>query len=146
MREYNFSTVIKTMLKERTAKTAEEAIGHINAWLQWMALLPHIPKESKIVMFSPEMDSAFHAAIINTRFYAGFCDTFFGIYIHHDPLDTDVTPVSELEDAIEFTMALFPEVYDRELSENGLKYVLYHADKGITPQNIPCIGWRCYDL
>ncbi len=87
--ETDFSPVIRTMLSDQMVASEEEARDHIDAFLQWVALVPSIRAQDALVMLKTPVDDVFHAFVLNTEFYQRFCETHFGFFVHHHPLDAE---------------------------------------------------------
>jgi len=63
-------------------------------------------------MFKGDID---HAAILNTRWYAKFCQDFFGEFIHHDPLDFEKAEQYVQSGAVEHTINTIAELLEDKI-------------------------------
>lgn len=145
LKKANLGVVVATLIKEGDAKNQIEALKIIDAFLQWMAMSQFIDEGKILVMFDRKIDKAFHAFVLNTRFYAQFCQDHFKAFLHHDPLDVQTTPVEDVERGIEYTMKAFEDVYGTDLHPTIAKYVRQHKSRGLSVKAITCLSRNCAD-
>jgi hypothetical protein len=92
-----FQEMLKDAPREPVIRTATEDFGVpsdeanliFDAFLQWMAALPARPHGQPYVMLKSDVDRIFHAFILNTAVYRGFCEKHLGIFIDHHPITGD---------------------------------------------------------
>ena len=61
---------------------------------------------------SPLVDPFWHAHILHTRQYAGFCDRVMGCFMHHEPLDpNNVRKVARIRMLYDYTVDIMPKVF-----------------------------------
>jgi hypothetical protein len=91
-REFDFSQIVWTMLRYNPEMTRERAEELLDAFLQWLALVPSNTENAYVVMFQTPVEEAFHSFVLNTRRYEEFCKRFLGFFFHHDPLIEESGP------------------------------------------------------
>lgn len=141
LKKVNVGVVVATLIKEGHACGQEDALHQIDACLQWMALAQFVEPNKMLVMFDRKIDNAFHAFVLNTRFYAGFCEKAFGSFLHHDPLDVQTTPIDEVKCGIEYTITSFKYVYGSGMNP----LIAEHVSRGISVKAITCLSRQCVD-
>lgn len=87
MNSFDFSPVIGTLLQRSVAKSKEEAADLVDAFLQWIAMVPAIEAGNVYIMLNTPVDEAFHAFIEHREQYDAFCKTFLGFVVQHHPIE-----------------------------------------------------------
>lgn len=101
--------LIEKLLKERIARTADEAEALFSEVKKYIVLVRS--DETRIwEMHSLRVDEAWHQFILFTAQYMDFCQRFFGRYIHHSPSNA---PEAKSEKAVPVaSFAMFRERYE----------------------------------
>jgi hypothetical protein len=101
------------MVDEKMASDDVQANDLLEAFLQWVALVPTIKPDDTFVMLKSPVDKVFHAFILNTEFYQNFCARHFGFFVHHHPIDELL--LKKLPGGVRDTMDLLEQTYGEEL-------------------------------
>src|SRR3989344_7838963 len=108
-----FRPIISTLLRERSVSNEAEARNLLDAFLQWIALIPVVERGKVFVMLKTPVDEVFHAFVLNTAFYQEFCQKYFGFFIHHNPLDGDTS--AKIDEGVNYTVDLLEQHYGEQL-------------------------------
>lgn len=103
-------TMLKRKLEAESDWSAERVAEVEQFYRKYLALLLAYPRER--LPPSAEIDSFWHAHILDTRSYVADCEMLFGGYLHHHPygaLYTDVLDVAIGKAAYARTRELFRE-------------------------------------
>jgi len=111
---FDFKSVIRTMVRSNSGLTEQSAIDLLDAYLQWVSIIPAVSSGNCVAMLDTEVELACHAFILNTRLYKDFCDRFLGFFLHHDPVE-DGTTIDDAEIATR-TAALLKEHFGSQLN------------------------------
>src|SRR6266496_5519271 len=79
------------LVKYEIAANVEEA-ARLFCEIKKYLILAHIDKRRGYSVSSNRIDAAWHEFVLFTMEYAGFCDRYFHIYLHHDPARTGGPP------------------------------------------------------
>ncbi|MCE9644022.1 hypothetical protein K8Q93_02150 [Candidatus Parcubacteria bacterium] len=74
------------MLSAGTAKSREEAENLVDAFLQWMSLVPAVRPPKVYVMLKTPVDDVFHAFLEHEGPYRDFCSRYLGFEVKHHPI------------------------------------------------------------
>lgn len=134
----DITPVIRTMIQERWVKSEDRARECIFAMFQWMATgaLVH---EKVYLMFHGQIDKAFHAAILNTKWYRDFCNEHIGCYVHHDPLDKEQASKVVSEGGIHYTVNKLVNAFGDKLHPELMKWVLFAKKEKLGISNVSCV-------
>ncbi len=134
----DFSSIHRTMIQERWVKNEKRAKECVYAFLQWLAvgaLLTH----RKYLMFHGPVDKAFHAAILNTKWYHNFCLEHIGCYVHHDPLDKNEASNAINNGGIKYTIENLCSAFGEKLHPELKKWVRLSQKENLTASNVSCV-------
>ncbi|MBI4993958.1 hypothetical protein HZC33_03355 [Candidatus Wolfebacteria bacterium] len=107
---FDFTPVLKTAVKECGINSIEDANDLLDAFLQWIAAMPAKKENTTYVMLKSDVDRIFHAFVLNTGLYRDFCETFFGHFIDHTPLEGQIS-----KKWVDYTVNLLSELYGNQL-------------------------------
>ena len=82
--EYEAPFLIEKLLKDRVVDTADEAHALFTEVKRYL-VLNHVDRTKTWKMYSLRVDEAWHQFVLFTVEYVGFCDRYFGHYVHHAP-------------------------------------------------------------
>ncbi len=137
----DFQPIIMTMMRERWVKSETRARILVEAFLQWFLVANHSRHDKPYVMFHGPVDRAFHAFVLNTEYYASFCNQHVGKFINHNPLDSKLAAEAEKRGSIEYTIDLLQTTYG-DLLHPELKHWVHLAKQGkLKASSISCV--RC---
>ncbi len=136
----NFKPIVKTMIRENWVKSEARANDLIEAFLQWFLVANHSEHDKPYVMFHGPVDKVFHAFVLNTEFYAIFCDTHVGKFINHNPLDSELSLIAEERGGIEYTITLLQQIYGDKLHPELKKWVRLAVKGKLKASSISCVG------
>ena len=128
-KDFDYSQIAWTMKRYNSEMSQSRADELLDAFLQWISLVPANGSDKFVVMFQSPVEEAFHSFVLNTRLYSEFCDRFLGVFFHHDPLVDESGPeverlawytVEALEK--EFGDALHPELREWRTWLEGENY------------------------
>jgi hypothetical protein len=112
--ETDFSPIVQTMVREGYVADVQEAAYYLDAFLQWIALIPILERDNTFVMLKTSVDDVFHAMILNTQFYQDFCMKYFDFFIHHHPIgESEVN--EEINRGVRYTVSLLEKTYGPDL-------------------------------
>jgi hypothetical protein len=135
----DLSPVVRTMLRERVVKSEKRALEVVHAFLQWMSLST-LQHEKPFLMFNGAVDKAFHCFVLNTEYYAAFCQRNFGKFINHNPLDGDAALKVLSEGGVEFTLDLMDQHFGDSLSPELKRWRKLHLKGKLTARSVSCVG------
>jgi hypothetical protein len=138
------SSAVELMIREGWAENKAQANFRIDALLQWMAGLPFAGPENLYVVLSRDLDNAFHAFVLNTRFYEVFCRENFGFFVHHDPLDRENFDEAKLKAGIKHTLTFLSDVFGADLHPDFSELISVNDSVGISVSAITCFR-QCYE-
>jgi len=92
---FDYSQIIWTIRRYNKDISEERAEHLLDAFLQWVSLVPLNKEDVYVAMFQSPVEEAFHCFVLNTRLYARFCEQFLGSFFHHDPLVEEEGPAVE---------------------------------------------------
>lgn len=108
---YDFTPIRRYAVK-KLGWTPEQARDVIRKTKQWFSLelldqgAHHVPDE--------EIDALWHAMVLNTVWYAAFCESVFGVFLHHNPPVDDEDELDQ--EAWDQTKAAMDTLYARGLT------------------------------
>ena len=122
---YKHPAVVARYLKDfgGDQSAAEELFLELMRWLYCCARATEPGKRAAIVSMYPEIlriDDMWHIFILHTRDYAGFCERYFGRFIHHDPLPP-VAPRERDENEVNAELEAFLSLLYDELGETTVR-------------------------
>jgi len=140
-RGFDFSPVIWTMRRYDTDMSEARATELLEAFLQWVSLVPSNTPTNYVVMFQTPVEEAFHAFVLNTRAYAAFCEQFMGFFFHHDPLTDEAGP--EVEQFARYTVDRLKAEFGEQLHPELRRW---EADFAAGTYRVACVGpgGRCH--
>ncbi len=138
-----FTPVIRTMIREGTAADAQEAQDIINAFLQWMSLVPVSDRRKAYVMLKTDVDHAFHAFVLNTEFYQAFCNAHFGFFVHHNPLDDALSDKVKARGGVEYTLDFLEKEFGDDLHPRLKEWRVKVAAGVYSVSSVSCV--QCDD-
>lgn len=111
---YRNAAVVKRYAKDHQA-SLEEAEEVFRETLKWLYLCAHGMANGFACAMTEEigkLDEMWHTFLLFTRDYADFCERYFGIFLHHVPLDDDESPMDleALQEQLERQFTLVCEV------------------------------------
>ena len=113
--DFDYSQIIWTIRRYNTDISEERAAELVDAFLQWISLVPGNTPRQYITMFQSPVEEAFHCFVLNTRLYRQFCEEYLEFFFHHDPLAEEAGP--EVVAAAEFTVTSLEQEYGATLHE-----------------------------
>jgi hypothetical protein len=129
--EYKNQNVLKLYIQNypNNKLNAEDAFREMLKYL-WLAkkheqdlkLNPEnseLPPRCVMLRSMREIDEMWHEFILFTKDYVGFCQDYFGEYLHHYPNIFDTMPISTEEEDAEIAL-LLPYIYDN-LGEDTMR-------------------------
>lgn len=114
--EFDYAPVIRTAIREGGVADAQQAEALLEAFRQWFSLLPILEPGSGYVMFKSDVDSVFHAFVLNTKLYREFCYKFLGEFIDHSPIAEDVAETMPLEEYATYTVNFLEKHFGEDLA------------------------------
>lgn len=111
--DFDYSQIVWTMLRYNDGVSRERAEALLDAFLQWVSLVPLNTPEAYVVMFKTPVEEAFHSFVLNTRLYDQFCNRFLGAFFHHDPLTEETG--AEVEGLARYTVKLLEQEFGPSL-------------------------------
>ncbi|MES2212524.1 MAG: hypothetical protein V4490_05240 [Pseudomonadota bacterium] len=108
--DFDFSKTLKKVnadLGGLTAKYLQEGIENLKRYYV-VALLDPLNEHA----VSRPVDPFWHAHILHTKDYELFCQSIFGQYVHHSPLDIeDSAEVQELTSLYTYTLKIYSKIF-----------------------------------
>ena len=108
--DFDFSKTLKKVnadLGGLTAKYLQEGIENLKRYYV-VALLDPLNEHA----VSRLVDPFWHAHILHTKDYEFFCQSIFGQYIHHQPLDfDDLTAFQEVTSLYSYTLKIYSKIF-----------------------------------
>lgn len=138
MNTENFTPIVRTMLRDGVAKSSERAMELITAFMQWISVSTSSGKKPYL-MFRGPVDKTFHCFILNTEFYARFCEKNFGKFINHNPLDSDMAKIVVARGGIRHTIQLLKNNFGNELHPELQKWVRAEIRRKLNPSSVSCV-------
>jgi|GEM_PF-2181317 len=117
MKAFDLAPVIAFAVRDKflpDQETAEVAFDSLLQWLAAHAVDEH--KEMPFVMMNGPVDEAYHAFMLNSRKYLQFCREYVGFFIHHTPVDDELSKHLELDLGIDYTIGYLNKAYGTELA------------------------------
>ena len=136
----DFSPIVRTMIREGWSKNEDEAFQLIDAFLQWIALVPFTDPKMAYVMLLTPVDHAFHAFVLNTEFYQRFCMNHIGFFVHHNPLDDAMSNKIKSRGGVFYTVELLREQYGEALHPQLIDWCVKVKSGEYTVSSISCVG------
>jgi hypothetical protein len=136
---YDYSPIVRALLKERACKTEKRALELIDAWMQWFSVGATSLTKSFVMIEGP-VDQVFHQMILNTPWYFDFCLRTTGVYTHHDPLTDEQRASPLIHGAISSTLDLLTRTYGADLHPELKRWLRLHARGELTPASVSCAG------
>lgn len=146
IQDSNLNPIVATMLRENWVKSEERAEVLIEAFLQWFLVANHSEHDKPYVMFHGPVDRAFHAFVLNTEFYASFCEENVGKFINHNPLDSDLAVIAEERGGIEYTINLLQTTYGDSLHTELKRWVRMAKQGKLKASSISCVRCDYFEL
>jgi len=112
MKQHDFGPVRRTLIRDAHF-SPEKADDMIDAFCQWFSLVGSVEPGKVFVMLKGDIDEVFHAGVLNSAWYRGFCGTYLGEFIDHTPMDDDT--FGKLDDAVLYTLAKLEATYGDSL-------------------------------
>jgi hypothetical protein len=122
--ENDFTSILKTSVKECGVRNFEHADKLLDAFLQWFSLIPSLKRNERLQMIR-EIDPIWHSFVLNTKFYRNFCEKYIGHFVDHDP--TDVELEEGKQEYASFTLRMLEKNFPTTIN----KY-LYFLEEGAT--------------
>ena len=140
-KDFDYAQIIWTIQRYNPEITRDRAESLLDAFLQWVSLVPLNRDGKFITMFQSPVEEAFHCFVLNTRLYASFCERFFGFFFHYDPLVEESGP--EIEEAARFTLDTLESQFGDELHEELRQW---RCDFDAGTYKVACAGpgGRCH--
>jgi hypothetical protein len=101
------------LLKLKVVRTAEEAVSLFSEVKKYLVLC-ELHRDSMIPMFSRRIDEVWHQLVLFTAHYEDFSRTYFGKFVHHDPVEADADEVAPIR---EMTFAEFRAAYEARFGD-----------------------------
>lgn len=133
--EFDFGQILWTMARYNQNMSKEEAERLLDAFLQWVSIVPLKEDGAYVTMFQTPVEEAFHCFVLNTRLYKKFCEEFLGFFFHHDPLVQE--PGEAIVRAAQFTVEKLEEHFGKDLNPE-LKKWREQFDAGT--YTVACVG------
>lgn len=111
---FDYSQILWTMSRYNPAMSKDEAGRLLDAFLQWISIVPLNDANQFVTMFQTPVEEAFHCFVLNTRLYKQFCEQYLGFFFHHDPLVQEEG--EEIARAARFTVEKLEEAFGEDLS------------------------------
>jgi hypothetical protein len=111
--ENDFTPILVTAIRE-VGVPPEKSEAFLDAFLQWFALIPQLKSGESLQMLK-SVDRIWHAFILNTKLYRGFCQKYIGFYVDHDPLDSEDESLPRAEYA-RLTLSLLEDAFGAEVN------------------------------
>ena len=140
MERERFDLVIETMLREGVVKSKARALDLISALVQWLCVGTAALTHNNFVMLRGPVDDTFHTLIIHTRFYASFCDRYFGRFVHHDPFTKQLAEEAVKNGAIDNTLRLLQDGFGKDLHPELRKWVALVRSGRFVVTMVSCPG------
>lgn len=134
--DFDYKPVIRTIVKSNPGLSDQQASELLDAYLQWVSIIPAVGSGNCVAMLDTEVELACHAFILNTRLYQEFCDRFLGFYLHHDPVDQDVS--GDGTEVAARTASLLREHFGSQLNPAFDKWLVQISDGSF---QLACNGW-----
>jgi hypothetical protein len=139
LKEVDVTPAVKVMLREGWASSPSMAHYFIDALLQWLAVLPFAADGKMYVMFGKDLDRAFHAFVLNTKFYSKFCGDHFGFFVDHDPVDQEEWNDRQLRAGLDYTMSILEQTYANGLHPELRRWVERNREGKVPVTAIECM-------
>lgn len=134
----NFDRIVKTMMREGVAKSEERASELIGAFVQWFSVSTH-SGDKPYLMFRGPVDRTFHCFVLNTEYYASFCQRYVGRFINHNPLDADQAAAVVGRGGVEHTIAQLQSAFGADLHPELQKWARAFRAEKLTPSSVSCV-------
>jgi hypothetical protein len=108
--EVDFSPVLRTAVIDCGVASPVEALYALEAFLQWLSVVPAADDGDHYVMLKGDPDRVWHAAIMNTALYRHICTRYVGRFVDHSPSLGTPRPAWILE-----TVSLLEEYFGDDL-------------------------------
>jgi hypothetical protein len=136
MREhFDYSQITWTMKRYNAEMSQNWADELVDAFLQWVSLVPTNQADNFVVMFQSPIEEAFHSFVLNTRLYSEFCERFLGEFFHHDPLVDEAGP--EVERLAWYTVEALEKEFGDELHPELRQWRTWLAGENY---KVACVG------
>lgn len=139
MNQTDFTQMKSALIVHGKATNQEEADELVKAWVQWLCVGATTNTKSYLMFHGP-VDDAFHAAILCTRWYADFCKTHIGCFVHHDPVPPESVNDTEITAAIRGTLMLLSNKWGDDLHPQLSAWVQAEHTGSLQPSSVSCVG------
>lgn len=136
-REFDYTQVAWTICRYNPGISEERAKELLDAFLQWIAIVPMNTENNYATMFKSPVEEAFHCFVLNTRVYYEFCETFLGEFFHHDPLTDEDGPEAQTQAG--YTVNLLLAEYGDDLHPELQQWCRQFEDGTF---KVACVGCR----
>ena len=108
-----------------------------NAYQERRKGIPNVPKRLNIQSGMLVLDVIWHVFVLHTKDYQGFCNEYFGEFIHHSPAHGEYIPPTEEETTIQLSY-IFDKLQGEEtLTKWFTEYAELYSQEKIRERQIP---------